>query len=354
MSSTRMPSNATLEEEELTKRLSEALSTGNEEESVILTRKLCRLSLPVCVSIERLVYPKDQIRLAVGVETAQSETPMPLTVVVSCGMTISQLKDEINKEYGFPHALQHWVIGKCLARDEETLFYYGVRRHGDQAFLFIRSPEDQSPVERQESGENRPPVERQESGENRLEDSQESFTVIPEENESKELYCSKVLPTPPLLPPPPPPPPLHTLPRRQVSNSSGSQPLPLRLKRNTALWSFSVWLGVPQVYVRQRADPTRVRGVRQREAGVLPRPAGLQSLGGGGGPDSAGGSVHVTSHEVSANGHPGRLSNDRKLNLTANDPNIALVSFLQPFSASGKKPRKLIQQPASSNFFKDT
>ncbi|XP_077458359.1 ranBP-type and C3HC4-type zinc finger-containing protein 1-like isoform X3 [Stigmatopora argus] len=216
MSSTRMPSNATLEEaEELTKRLSEALSTGNEEESVILTRKLCRLSLPVCVSIERLVYPKDQIRLAVGVETAQSETPMPLTVVVSCGMTISQLKDEINKEYGFPHALQHWVIGKCLARDEETLFYYGVRRHGDQAFLFIRSPEDQSPVERQESGENRPPVERQESGENRLEDSQESFTVIPEENESKELYCSKVLPTPPLLPPPPPPPPLHTLPRRQ-------------------------------------------------------------------------------------------------------------------------------------------
>ncbi|XP_077458360.1 uncharacterized protein LOC144075332 isoform X4 [Stigmatopora argus] len=285
MSSTRMPSNATLEEaEELTKRLSEALSTGNEEESVILTRKLCRLSLPVCVSIERLVYPKDQIRLAVGVETAQSETPMPLTVVVSCGMTISQLKDEINKEYGFPHALQHWVIGKCLARDEETLFYYGVRRHGDQAFLFIRSPEDQSPVERQESGENRPPVERQESGENRLE----------------------------------------------------------------------VWLGVPQVYVRQRADPTRVRGVRQREAGVLPRPAGLQSLGGGGGPDSAGGSVHVTSHEVSANGHPGRLSNDRKLNLTANDPNIALVSFLQPFSASGKKPRKLIQQPASSNFFKDT
>ncbi|XP_077582948.1 ranBP-type and C3HC4-type zinc finger-containing protein 1-like isoform X2 [Stigmatopora nigra] len=190
MSSTGMPSDAILEEaEDLTKRLSEALSSGNEEESVTLTRKLCRLSLPVCVSIEKLVYPQDQIRLSVSVETSQSETPMPLTVVVSRGMTISQLKDE---------ELQHWVIGKYLARDDDTLFRRGIHSHGDQAFLFIQSSEGQRPVERQESGEN-----------HHLEDSQESFTVIPDEN--IELY-SEVVPTPP---PPAPPSPPHTLPRRQ-------------------------------------------------------------------------------------------------------------------------------------------
>lgn len=34
-------------------------------------------------------------RLVVGVEDAQSDAAIPITLLVSCGMTISQLKDEV-------------------------------------------------------------------------------------------------------------------------------------------------------------------------------------------------------------------------------------------------------------------
>ncbi|XP_057702239.1 ranBP-type and C3HC4-type zinc finger-containing protein 1-like [Corythoichthys intestinalis] len=209
-----MTLNSTLEEaEELAKRLSEALSVGNEEEASTLSRKLCRLSLPVCVSIERMGYTQDSIKLSVGVEYAQSEDTTPLTVVVSCGMTISQLKDEIHKNYGFSQAVQHWVIGKRLARDDETLYSHGIRRHGDQAFLFIRFPQAMHPKRQQ-----------QHNLQNRLEgltESREVIKVNPEGNDRKES-SSEVVPsappppsllrTPSLLRPPPPPKP----PKRQT------------------------------------------------------------------------------------------------------------------------------------------
>ncbi|XP_019734926.1 ranBP-type and C3HC4-type zinc finger-containing protein 1 isoform X1 [Hippocampus comes] len=125
--------------EELARRLSEALSTGNEEEAVTLSRKLCRLSLPVCVSIGSQDHTQDSIRLVVGVEDAQSDAAIPITLLVSCGMTISQLKDEIDQKFGFPPALQRWVIGKRLACDHETLRSHGIRHDGDWAFLFLLS-----------------------------------------------------------------------------------------------------------------------------------------------------------------------------------------------------------------------
>lgn len=42
-------------------------------------------------------------------------------------------------DYGFPPALQQWVIGQRLARDQETLHSHGVRRNGDRAFLYLLS-----------------------------------------------------------------------------------------------------------------------------------------------------------------------------------------------------------------------
>ncbi|XP_051932947.1 ranBP-type and C3HC4-type zinc finger-containing protein 1 isoform X2 [Hippocampus zosterae] len=54
-------------------------------------------------------------------------------------MTISQLKDEIDQKFGFPPALQRWVIGKRLACDHETLRSHGIRHDGDWAFLFLLS-----------------------------------------------------------------------------------------------------------------------------------------------------------------------------------------------------------------------
>lgn len=42
-------------------------------------------------------------------------------------------------DYGFPPALQQWVIGQRLARDQETLHSHGVRRNGNSAYLYLLS-----------------------------------------------------------------------------------------------------------------------------------------------------------------------------------------------------------------------
>ncbi|KAM9859617.1 ranBP-type and C3HC4-type zinc finger-containing protein 1 [Aulostomus maculatus] len=127
------------EAEDLAASLGDALSCGDSQEAARLSQKLAQLSLPVSVSIKSQAYPQDSIRLKVGVEDAQSESYIPVTVEVSSGLTIAQLKDIISQDYGFPPALQRWVIGKRLAKDCDTLYSHGVRQSGDQAFLFICS-----------------------------------------------------------------------------------------------------------------------------------------------------------------------------------------------------------------------
>ncbi|KAM4582779.1 ranBP-type and C3HC4-type zinc finger-containing protein 1 [Fundulus diaphanus] len=127
------------EAEELALSLGEAISSGEAEEATELCKKLSQLSVAVSVSIKSHVYPQDSIRLMVGVEDAQSVDYIPVTLVVSSGMTIGELKDKISQDYGFHPELQRWVIGKRLAHDQDTLYSHGVRRSGDQAFLFILS-----------------------------------------------------------------------------------------------------------------------------------------------------------------------------------------------------------------------
>ncbi|CAN9511865.1 unnamed protein product [Ophioblennius macclurei] len=127
------------EAEELALSLSEALSAGDCGEAVKLCEKLSKLSVPVSVSISRQAYPQDAIRLKVGVEDAESDMYIPMMVEVSSSMTIGQLKEKINDDFGFHPLLQRWVIGKRLAKDRETLHSHGIRKSGDQAFLFILS-----------------------------------------------------------------------------------------------------------------------------------------------------------------------------------------------------------------------
>ncbi|XP_035487945.1 ranBP-type and C3HC4-type zinc finger-containing protein 1 isoform X1 [Scophthalmus maximus] len=129
------------EAEELALSLSDALSSGNAQEAVKLCQRLSQLSVPVSVSISSQAYPQDSIRLRVGVEDAQSDTYIPLSIMVSPDMTIAQLKDQISHDYGFPPSLQRWVIGKRLAQDKESLYSHGIRENGDQVFLFILSAE---------------------------------------------------------------------------------------------------------------------------------------------------------------------------------------------------------------------
>ncbi|XP_056130191.1 ranBP-type and C3HC4-type zinc finger-containing protein 1 isoform X2 [Lampris incognitus] len=101
--------------------------------------RLSDLPVAVSVRIDPQAYPLDAIRLKVGVEDAQSDTYIPVTIEVSPDMTIAQLKDKISHDYGFHPSLQRWVIGKRLAKDRESLFSHGVHQNGDQAFLFIIS-----------------------------------------------------------------------------------------------------------------------------------------------------------------------------------------------------------------------
>lgn len=47
-------------------------------------------------------------------------------------------------DYGFPPALQQWVLGQRLARDQETLHSHGVRRDGHSAYLYLLSARNTS------------------------------------------------------------------------------------------------------------------------------------------------------------------------------------------------------------------
>ncbi|XP_068170629.1 ranBP-type and C3HC4-type zinc finger-containing protein 1 [Antennarius striatus] len=139
MASESAPTDHLKEAEDLSLALSEALSSGDEQEAVRLCQRLSHLQVPVKVSVSSQAYPQDSIRLWVGVEDAQSDSCIPVFVEVSPYMTIAQLKDKIHLDYGFLPALQRWVIGKRLAHDQETLYSHGVHQSGDKAFLFILS-----------------------------------------------------------------------------------------------------------------------------------------------------------------------------------------------------------------------
>ncbi|TNM88688.1 ranBP-type and C3HC4-type zinc finger-containing protein 1 [Takifugu flavidus] len=197
MTSQGEPTSALKEAEELALSLSEALSGGDEQEAAELSRRLSQLSLPVTVSIKSQAYPQDSIRLHIGVEDGQSETYVLVTAVVSPHMTIAQLKEKFSQDYGFPPALQRWVIGKRLTQDQETLFSHGVRVDGDKAFLFILSA-NAACLTRQQ---------------HRLDQDQQRIEGIVESIQSMQLLSrgptvdgDKTEPTLETPPPPPPPP----------------------------------------------------------------------------------------------------------------------------------------------------
>ncbi|KAJ8412170.1 hypothetical protein AAFF_G00144370 [Aldrovandia affinis] len=131
--------NALKEAEDLAQALSEALNCGGKEEAGRIAQQLAELNVPVSVRLSQEAYSQDAIKLKVGVEDAQSECSVHITMTVTPGITISDLKDKVNTKYGFHPSLQRWVIGKRLARDPETLCSHGVKRDGDQAFLYIQS-----------------------------------------------------------------------------------------------------------------------------------------------------------------------------------------------------------------------
>ncbi|TSM44114.1 RanBP-type and C3HC4-type zinc finger-containing protein 1 [Bagarius yarrelli] len=123
--------------EETAQLLNEAINTGDKAEAIRCIEKLLTLKVPVCVRLTPEAYSQECIRLRVGVEDALSDAY--ITMLVSPGMTIAELKQKVNQDYGFHPSLQCWIIGKRFVKDEDTLFSHSVISDDDQAFLFIRS-----------------------------------------------------------------------------------------------------------------------------------------------------------------------------------------------------------------------
>ncbi|XP_076864984.1 ranBP-type and C3HC4-type zinc finger-containing protein 1 [Brachyhypopomus gauderio] len=125
--------------EEVAKLLSEAINIGDRAEAVKHLERLLPLHVPVRVQLSPDVYSSEYLRLKVGVGDAQSDAYIPITMLVTPGMTVAELKEKINRDYGFHPSLQCWVFGKRLAQDKDTLFSHNVMEDDYQAFLFIRS-----------------------------------------------------------------------------------------------------------------------------------------------------------------------------------------------------------------------
>lgn len=55
------------------------------------------------------------------------------------------LRPQVFSEFGFPPAVQRWVIGRRLCVPERSLASYGVQRDGDPAFLYLLSAPREAP-----------------------------------------------------------------------------------------------------------------------------------------------------------------------------------------------------------------
>uniref|UniRef100_A0A8C5EKU0 RanBP-type and C3HC4-type zinc finger-containing protein 1 n=1 Tax=Gouania willdenowi TaxID=441366 RepID=A0A8C5EKU0_GOUWI len=62
-----------------------------------------------------------------------------VSVKVFPHMTTASLKQQMFIDHGFHPRVQRWVIGQCLCVDQRSLASYGVRQHGDTAFLYLTS-----------------------------------------------------------------------------------------------------------------------------------------------------------------------------------------------------------------------
>ncbi|XP_023603658.1 sharpin isoform X2 [Myotis lucifugus] len=87
--------------------------------------------------------PKFWPSLQVTVEDASSSAHVSLQVHPHC--TISALQEQVFSKFGFPPAVQRWVIGKCLCVPERSLASYGVWQDRDPAFLYLLSAPREAP-----------------------------------------------------------------------------------------------------------------------------------------------------------------------------------------------------------------
>ncbi|XP_015209658.1 ranBP-type and C3HC4-type zinc finger-containing protein 1 [Lepisosteus oculatus] len=123
--------------EDLCIELATAIEAGDASSASQCAVSLARQQAELTVRLREKSYPDTEISLKVAVEDASSSCCV--TVKVFPHMTITSLKQQVFLDYGFHPRVQRWVIGQCLCADQRTLASYGVRRHGDTAFLYLLS-----------------------------------------------------------------------------------------------------------------------------------------------------------------------------------------------------------------------
>uniref|UniRef100_A0A8C8G232 HOIL-1/Sharpin LUBAC thetering domain-containing protein n=1 Tax=Oncorhynchus tshawytscha TaxID=74940 RepID=A0A8C8G232_ONCTS len=83
--------------EELAQLLSEAISCGDKEEAKRCLEQLAELCVPMSVRISHKAYSQDYIRLKLGVGDAHSDNYVPVALLVTLDMTISDLKEKVKQ-----------------------------------------------------------------------------------------------------------------------------------------------------------------------------------------------------------------------------------------------------------------
>lgn len=136
-------SSGTLKKEELATRLAQAIAGGDEKAAAQAAAILAQHHVALNVQLMEAWFPPGPIRLQVTVEDATSVLSSSSSAHVSLQIhphcSIAALQEQVFSEFGFPPAVQRWVIGRCLCMPERSLASYGVSQDGDPAFLYLLS-----------------------------------------------------------------------------------------------------------------------------------------------------------------------------------------------------------------------
>ncbi|XP_045417198.1 sharpin isoform X1 [Lemur catta] len=138
-----------MEKDDLARRLAQAIAGGDKKGAAQAAAIMAQHHVALNVQLQEACFPPGPIRLQVTLEDAASATSsassahVVLQVYPHC--TIAALQEQVFSEFGFPPAVQRWIIGQCLCVPERSLASYGVWQDGDPAFLYLLSAPREAP-----------------------------------------------------------------------------------------------------------------------------------------------------------------------------------------------------------------
>ncbi|EDO39227.1 predicted protein [Nematostella vectensis] len=124
--------------------LESAIEMGDTAQAINMVRTLASKKLALTVK------PKDQkqstvevikektVRLRVVVEDSETSGGA-FNLQIPLNTTIEKLQNEVADKYGFPPKVQRWIIGKKMAKPNESLLQCKVRETGFTAYLYLLS-----------------------------------------------------------------------------------------------------------------------------------------------------------------------------------------------------------------------